>query len=183
MSKNDNLFGKIGNVFLIYKFRWLILIVIIFTAIMIWDITRDLNKEPIEKGYTGFFDNVKYDEWTGEIIPKDEIHSYNNDNKYILNKKSEKIYFYQIKQDINRYEEIQGQHAFIKEKDKDMIDIICKRILNEYLDAEYEWIGTSNSSYEIHIKNYDEYGAYIGATSDLRYFVTERVKAIYNEQN
>ena len=183
MGKGNNLINQIGNIFLVYKFRWIILILLIFVAIMMYDITKDLNKERIEKGYTGFFDNVKYDEWTDEIIPKDEIHSYNNDNKYIVNKKSEKIYFYQIKHEINKYEEIQGQHGFIKEKDKDMIDIICKRILNEYLDAEYEWIGTSNSSYEIYIKNYDKYGAYIGATSDLRSFVINKVKLIYNEQN
>ena len=96
MGKGNNLINQIGNIFLVYKFRWIILILLIFVAIMMYDITKDLNKERIEKGYTGFFDNVKYDEWTDEIIPKDEIHSYNNDNKYIVNKKSEKIYFYQI---------------------------------------------------------------------------------------
>ena len=150
---------------------------------MFHDINKDLNKEPIEKGYNGFFDDIKYDEWTGEIIPKNEIYSYNNDNKYITNQKGEMIYFYQIKEQINEYEKIQAQHGFIKEKDKEMIDNICKKLLNEYLDVEYEWNGTSNSQYEIHIKNYDKYGEYIGATSDLKTFVAEKVNEIYKEQN
>ena len=183
MSKNDNLFGQIGNIFLIYKFRWLILIVIIFTSILIYDIIKDLNKEPIEKGYSGFFDDIKYDEWTGEIIPRNEIYSYNNDNKYIMNQKGERIYFYQIKVQINEYEKIQAQYGFIKEKDKETIDNICKKLLNDYLDVEYEWSRTSNSQYEIYIKNYGKYGTYIGATSDLRSFVVEKIKKIYKEQN
>lgn len=54
---------------------------------------RNLDREYQQYGYTGFTDNIKYDEWTHKVIPKNEIGTYNNNNKYITKSNGEKVYF------------------------------------------------------------------------------------------
>lgn len=74
---------------------------ILTIGILIFKIEMDLYEENKKYGYYGFWDNVEYDTWTDEIIPKQEIDTYNNDDKYITNSKGKKIYFKQIKELLN----------------------------------------------------------------------------------
>lgn len=96
MSKNpvDRLFDFI----IAYKLRFLIITILIILAIIIFITKKDMDNEYKKYGYTGFCDTIKYDDYTKENIPKNEISTYNNDNKFITNKKGQTIYFYQIKQ-------------------------------------------------------------------------------------
>lgn len=41
-----------------------------YFVIIILSVKGDLDNEYQQYGYTGFSDNIKYDEWTDEIIPK-----------------------------------------------------------------------------------------------------------------
>ena len=84
-------------VYILYKFRWVIFIGIISFVAIIFSVKEALDKEYQQYGYTGFSDNIKYDEWTDEVLPKDEISTYNNDNKYIAKSTGEKVYFLDIK--------------------------------------------------------------------------------------
>lgn len=64
-------------------------------------------------------DHIEYDSWTDEIIPKQEISTYSNDEKYITNSKGEEIKFSKIKEEIERFREVQGDYAsFSKNKVK-----------------------------------------------------------------
>ena len=60
-------------------------------------------------------DHIEYDSWTDEIIPKQEISTYSNDEKYITNSKGEEIKFSQMKEEIERFREVQETMlAFLK---------------------------------------------------------------------
>ena len=87
---------------------------------VIFFVNGDLDNEYQQYGYNGFSDNIKYDEWTDEIIPKNKIETYNNDNKYITKSNGDKVYFADIKQQLTAYEELQGDYAFIKADNVDL---------------------------------------------------------------
>ena len=73
MSKNDDILSQIGGMYILYKLRWVILIGIIIFGVVIFFVNGDLDNEYQQYGYNGFSDNIKYDEWTDEIIPKNKI--------------------------------------------------------------------------------------------------------------
>ena len=108
MSKGNNILSSIGGIYILYKLRWVILVGIILFGVITFSAKGDLDKEYQQYGYTGFSDNIKYDEWTNEIIPKNEIGTYNNDNKYITKNNGDKVYFADIKEQLNEYEKLQG---------------------------------------------------------------------------
>ena len=105
MSKNDDILSQIGGMYILYKLRWVILIGIIIFGVVIFFVNGDLDNEYQQYGYNGFSDNIKYDEWTDEIIPKNKIETYNNDNKYITKSNGDKVYFADIKQQLTAYED------------------------------------------------------------------------------
>ena len=134
-------------------------------------------------------DNIKYDEWTDEIIPKNKIETYNNDNKYITKSNGDKVYFADIKQQLTAYEELQGDYAFIKADNVDKCKSICDVLFLSYFELSYSIDKISDgNSYLIHLKDftangmhYDDYS--IGPTYEMRSIIKYLVKGIYREQN
>lgn len=187
MSKNpvDRLFDFI----IAYKLRFLIITILIILGIVIFTTKKDMDNEYKKYGYTGFCDTIKYDDYTKEIIPKNEISTYNNDNKFITNKKGQTIYFYQIKQKVEEYRQVQGQYAYISDERKIKIEPICNTLLRDYLNIDYEMEKSEDqSTYQIKLKECkvngkDKTGETLGATSDLEDFVKEYVRGLYREQN
>ena len=76
MSKKNDLLSTLTLGWFVSQFWWVILFVIIAFVIILISETRDIGKEYQKYGYSGYWDNIKYDEWTGEIIPKAEIETY-----------------------------------------------------------------------------------------------------------
>lgn len=189
MSKGNDILSSIGGIYILYKLRWIIFIGIIVLAIIVFSVKGDLDKEYQQYGYTGFSDNIKYDEWTDEVIPKDEIQTYNNDNKWITKSNGEKVYFSDIKEQLNAYEKLQGNYAFIKEEKIEQVKNICDILFPNYFEIEYSIDKTSDgNSYLIHLKNFTANGMYyeeysIGSYSDMRSIIKYLVKGIYREQN
>ena len=189
MANGNDILSQIGGIYILYKLRWIIFIGIIILAIIIFSVKGDLDKEYQQYGYSGFSDNIKYDEWTDEIIPKDEIQTYNNDNKYITKSNGEKVYFSDIKEQLNAYEKLQGNYAFIKEEKIEQVKNICDILFQNYFEIEYSIDKTSDgNSYLIHLKNFTANGMYyeeysIGSYSDMRSIIKYLVKGIYREQN
>ncbi len=189
MSKGNDILSSIGGMYILYKLRWIIFIGIIVLAIIVFSVKGDLDKEYQQYGYTGFSDNIKYDEWTDEVIPKDEIQTYNNDNKWITKSNGEKVYFLDIKEQLNAYEKLQENYAFIKEEKIEQVKNICDILFPNYFEIEYSIDKTSDgNSYLIHLKNFTANGMYyekysIGSYSDMRSIIKYLVKGIYREQN
>lgn len=189
MANGNDILSQIGGIYILYKLRWIIFIGIIILAIIIFSVKGDLDKEYQQYGYSGFSDNIKYDEWTDEIIPKDEIQTYNNDNKYITKSNGEKVYFSDIKEQLNAYEKLQGNYAFIKEEKIEQVKNICDILFSNYFEIEYSIDKTSDgNSYLIHLKNFTANGMYyeeysIGSYSDMRSIIKYLLKGIYREQN
>jgi len=189
MPKGNDILSSIGGMYIVYKLRWIIFIGIIVLAIIVFSVKEDLDKEYQQYGYTGFSDNIKYDEWTDEVIPKDEIQTYNNDNKCITKSNGEKVYFSDIKEQLNAYEKLQGNYAFIKEEKIEQVKNICDILFQNYFEIEYSIDKTSDgNSYLIHLKNFTANGMYyeeysIGSYSDMRSIIKYLVKGIYREQN
>ena len=188
MSKNNSFLSDIGTAYIIYKLRWLIIIGIILFAGIFFFINKDMDKEYQEYGYSGWSDNIKYDEWTGEIIPKSEIETYTSNNKYITNSKGNKITVAQIEDLLKQYGEIQGSYASFNESKKDSLDSICNILLREYFDLNYEikpFGGEKSKSYRFQIiGDYeDSYYSWISSPSDLRGLVKEVFKDKYCNQN
>ena len=189
MSENDDILSQIGGIYILYKLRWIILIGIIILVIIILSVQGNLDKEYQQYGYTGVSDNIKYDEWTDEIIPKDEISTYNNDNKYITKSNNEKIYFANIKEQLNVYEKLQGNHAYIKEEKLKQVKNICDSLFSNYFELNYTIDKISDENlYLIHLKDfmangmhYDDYS--IGSAYEMRNIIKYLVKGIYREQN
>lgn len=154
---------------------------------MYFIVSPQVDKEYQQYGYTGLSDNIKYDTWTGEIIPKQEISTYNNDNKYITNAKGEQIRFSQMKKLIKEFGEIQGSYASFNGEKVESIDSICNIILREYLDLNYEIVnwGNSSNNYVLQIKgDYEKsYYSEISNSSELEGLVKEVVKDKYRNQN
>lgn len=146
-------------------------------------VSPEVDKEYQKYGYTDYTDNIKYDTWTGEIIPKQKIDTFNNDNKYITNSKEEKIYFSQMKELISKFGEIQGNYASFKKEKIEIIDNICNTLLKEYLDLNYEIInwGSSPDNYVLQIRGEYENSYYseISNPAELEGLVKEVVKDKY----
>ncbi len=188
MSNNKDLLSQIGEAFLLYKLRWVILAGIIFLVAIYFIVSPQVDKEYQQYGYTGLSDNIKYDEFTGEIIPKEQIATYDNSDKFIINSKGNKITVAQIEELVKQYSEIQGSYASFNETKKDSLDNICNTLLREYLDLDYEirkFGGENSHNYRFQIvgdysKNY--YSDF-STPSDLRSLSKEVFKDKYCKQN
>ena len=132
-------------------------------------------------------DHIEYDSWTDEIIPKQEISTYSNDEKYITNSKGEEIKFSKIKEEIERFSEVQGDYASFSKNKVKKIDNICDKLLRDYLDLDYEIVnwGESFDDYVLRIKGDYENSYYseIANPSYLEGLVKEVVKDKYRSQN
>ena len=188
MAKNKSILDGIGTAYILYTFRWFIFIGIIGIVILFFVISNDLDKEYQQYGYTGFSDNIQYDQWTGEIIPKSEIETYSSDNKYITNSKGEEISVARINILLSRYEEIQGSYMSFSEDKKDALDVICNILLRNYLDLDYEikpFGGDDSKSYRFQIigEYENSYYSWISSPSELKGLVQEVFKDKYTKQN
>lgn len=159
----------------------------IIFGIIYFAVSSDLNKEYKKYGYSSYTDNIKYDTWTGEIIPKQEIYTFSNDNKYITNSKGEQIKFAQMKELIKQFGNIQGSYASFTEDKVRNIDDICNTLLRDYLDLNYEIInwGESPNNYVLQIRGEYEKSYYseISNPAELEGLVKEVVKDKYRSQN
>ena len=187
MSNKKDSLSELGEMLFLYKFGGVILIGVILFGSILLIMNHDINKKYKEYGYSGMMDDIKYDEWTDEIIPKDQISTYNNDNKYITNSKGEKVTLKQIKKYANKINGIQNKYAGFNKKDIEKIDVYCKVLLTDYLDVKYEiknW-GDLKDRYVLKIKGKYEksYSLGILTSSELEGFIKEVVKDKYKEQN
>lgn len=188
MSNNKDLLSQIGEAFLLCKLRWVILAGIIFFVAIYFIVSPQVDKEYQQYGYTGLSDNIKYDEFTGEIIPKEQIATYDNSDKFIINSKGNKITVAQIEELVKQYSEIQGSYASFNETKKDSLDNICNSLLREYLDLDYEirpFGGENSHNYRFYIvRDYSEnYYSDFSTPSDLRSLSKEVFKDKYCKQN
>ena len=188
MSKNNDILSKLGSAWIIYKLRWLIVIGIILFIVIFVVINHDMNKEYQQYGYSSWTDNIKYDEWTGEIIPKAEINTHTSMSKYITNSKGNEITVAQIEELVKQYGEIQGSYASFNESKKESLDSICNILLREYLDLDYEIkpFGEANShNYRFQIVgDYSEnYYSNFSTASDLRSLSKEVFIDKYKKEN
>lgn len=189
MANNKSFFEELFDIYILYKLRWVILILIILFGVIFFAVKTDLDKEYREYGYTGFSDNIKYDEWTGETIRKEEISTYSSNNKFITNSKGEQITVAKIQEQLDQYNSIQGNKAFIAEERKDSLDNICKILLNNYLDIDYEIkqldLNSSANFYEFNvIGEYENiYNSNFSSYPSLQSFIREVFKDKYAKQN
>ena len=188
MSKNNDILSKLGSAWIIYKLRWLIVIGIILFIVIFVVINHDMNKEYQQYGYSSWTDNIKYDEWTGEIIPKAEINTHTSMSKYITNSKGNKITVNQIEDLVKQYGEIQGSYASFNESKKESLDSICNILLREYLDLDYEikpFGEASSHNYRFQIVgDYSEnYYSNFSTPSDLRSLSKEVFIDKYKKEN
>ncbi len=187
MSKN-NFFSQIGRAYIIYKLRWVIIIGIIILVSGFFIIDHNMNEKYQKYGYSSWTETIKYDEWTGEIIPKDEIKAHTSNNKYITNSKGQKIYVTQIEELVKQYGEIQGSYVSFNESKKEALDSICNILLKEYLDLDY--IIKPFGDEKLHNFRFKIVGDYentyysdFSTPSDLRSLAKEVFKDKYNKEN
>ena len=188
MSKSNDLFSQLGEAWIIYKLRWLIVIGIVLFIVIFVVINHDMNKEYQQYGYSSWTDNIKYDEWTGEIIPKAEINTHTSMSKYITNSKGNEITVAQIEELVKQYGEIQGSYASFNESKKESLDSICNILLREYLDLDYEikpFGEASSHNYRFQIVgDYSEnYYSNFSTPSDLRSLSKEVFIDKYKKEN
>ena len=188
MGKNNHsFFSTLATGWFVLKYGWLILMIIIALGGILFVVVKDLDKEYKQYGYTGFWDNIKYDHWTGEIIPKTEIETYSSDEKFITNAKGDKVTVYKIKELIAQFEEIVGDKTDFNEADVDKIEAICNVLLKEYLDLDYEITPASKNSTYYYIKLSEkqkdlEYHT-ISTTRELEETSKEVFKKTYRKEN
>lgn len=188
MSKNKGFLEEIVDMYILYKFRYVILIIIFAAIAVLIFVTPKMDKEYQNYGYTGYTDKIKYDQWTGEIIPKQEIETYNNDDKYITNSKGEQITFKQMKDLIKQYEQTHGgSFANIKQEKLEALTSICDILIKDYLELDYEVVPfgrPSDNMYNLKIKGEYEDSYYSNITSSqyLAGFVKEVVRDKYKKQ-
>ena len=106
MSKNKSFFEELADIYLLYKLRYFIGAAVIAFIVICIIVIPKMDSEYQKYGYDSYTDNIKHDNWTGEIIPKQEIDTYSNDNKYIINSKGEQVTFGQMKDLIRQFGEI-----------------------------------------------------------------------------
>lgn len=181
---NKTSFDRIMDYITIYKFRWIIIGVIIVVAIFCLIAHHNLDKEYQNYGYSGYNDNVVYDEWTGNIVPKYMSDSHSDSDDFIINDKGNKITVAQIEEQINAYKNVQDSKMFITEENKNLLIPICDILLKEYLDANYEVVKVNMKSsanfynFKIQGKYYVKSNCEFSSTEQLR----EIVKNIFREK-
>ena len=185
---NSSFFSDLGKGYIIYKLRWLIIIGIIILVAGFFIIDHNMNEKYQKYGYSSWTEKIKYDEWTGEIIPKSEIEKYTSNNKYITNSKGQRIYVKQIEELVRQYGEIQGSYASFNESKKDSLDSICNMLLKEYLDLDYviKPFGDEkqgNFRFKIVGEYENTYYSDFSTPSDLRSLAKEVFKDRYIKQN
>lgn len=188
MLKNKIWSSKVSRFYIVYELRWIIIVCLIVIGIFAFSESKRLDKKYQQYGYSGHMDNIKYDNWTGEIIPKYEIETYNNDDKYIVNLKGEKVGFKQMKDLIEQYRVVQGSNAFVKEENLNELTSICDVLLKEYLNLDYKVIKFDNSDmneyqFKVSGKYEDSYYNEFASTSYLDGLVRTVVQEIYRSQN
>jgi len=188
MGKNDHsFFSVLTTGWFVLKYGWLILMIIIALGGILFVVVKDLDKEYKQYGYTGFWDNIKYDHWTGEIIPKAEIETYSSDEKFITNAKGEKVTVRQIKELIAQFEEIVGEKTFFSEADVAKIETICNLLFKEYLEVDYkiDSIGGKGISYYISLNDAPKGIKYdsISTTTNLKDCSKEIFQKMYRKEN
>lgn len=146
MLKNKNWLSKFSKFYIAYELRWIIIVCLIVIGFFAFSESKRLDKKYQQYGYSDHMDNIQYDNWTGEIIPKDKIETYSNDDKYIVNLKGEKVGFKQMKDLIEQYRVVQENNAFVKEENLNELTSICDVLLKEYLDLDYKVIKSDNSN-------------------------------------
>lgn len=188
MLKNKNWLSKFSKFYIVYELRWIIIVCLIVIGIFAFSESKRLDKKYQQYGYSGHMDNIQYDNWTGEIIPKYKIETYSNDDKYIVNLKGEKVSFKQIKDLIEQYRIVQGNNAFVKEENLNELTSICDVLLKEYLDLDYKVIKSDNPNmneyrFKVSGKYEDSYYNEFTSTSYLEGLVRTVVKELYRSQN
>lgn len=188
MLKNKNWLSKFSKFYIVYELRGIIIVCLIAIGIFAFSESKRLDKKYQQYGYFGYMDNIQYDNWTGEIIPKYKIETYSNDDKYIVNLKGEKVSFKQIKDLLEQYRVVQENNAFVKEENLNELTSICDVLLKEYLDLDYKVIKSDNSDmneyqFKVSGKYEDSYYNYFTSTSYLEGLVRNVVQEMYRSQN
>ncbi len=188
MSKNKNWLSKFSKFYIVYELRGIIIVCLIAIGIFAFSESKRLDKKYQQYGYSGHMDNIQYDNWTCEIIPKHKIETYSNDDKYIVNLKGEKVSFKQIKDLLEQYRVVQENNAFVKEENLNELTSICDVLLKEYLDLDYKVIKSDNSDmneyqFKVSGKYEDSYYNYFTSTSYLEGLVRNVVQEMYRSQN
>lgn len=188
MLKNKNWLSKFSKFYIVYELRGIIIVCLITIGIFAFSESKRLDKKYQQYGYSGHMDNIQYDNWTGEIIPKYKIETYSNDDKYIVNLKGEKVSFKQIKDLLEQYRVVQENNAFVKEENLNELTSICNVLLKEYLDLDYKVIKSDNPNmneyrFKVSGKYEDSYYNEFTSTSYLEGLVRTVVKELYSGQN
>lgn len=188
MLKNKNWLSKFSKFYIVYELRWIIIVCLIVIGIFAFSESKRLDKKYQQYGYSGHMDNIQYDNWTGEIIPKYKIETYSNDDKYIVNLKGEKVSFKQIKDLLEQYRVVQENNAFVKEENLNELTSICDVLLKEYLDLDYKVIKSDNpdmNEYQFKVsgKYEDSYYNEFASISYLDGLVRTVVQERYRNQN
>jgi hypothetical protein len=186
-NKDWNFLSKIGALRIKWKvitMKFTIFAVIAFIALLI-GVYIVPNAKYKQYGYDGANDNIVYDEYTGEIVPKNEIETYDNSKKYIVNSKGEKVTIKEIKAILAGYKSIQGDTKYISEENKDAIDGVCNTLFKKFLDVDYEIQQAGKYRYQIHIiGKYEKYSRFnISAYSEVENIVKIIVKDKYKEKD
>lgn len=188
MLKNKNWLSKFSKFYIVYELRGIIVVCLIVIGIFAFSESKRLDKKYQQYGYSGHMDNIQYDNWTGEIIPKYKIETYSNDDKYIVNLKGEKVSFKQIRDLIEQYRIVQGNNAFVKEENLNELTSICDMLLKKYLDLDYKVIKSDNPNmneyrFKVSGKYEDSYYNEFTSTPYLEGLVRTVVKELYRSQN
>lgn len=188
MSKK-NLLEQIGDVLLLYQFRWIILIGIILLGVAIFSLSKSMDKEYQQYGYSGFFDNIKYDEWTDEVIPKDKINSPTIKEKSITTPDGSNISEKELEYYVEEYRKVQDSYRYLTEERKNKVKSLVNMLFGKMFKIDYSFEKIpSDETYIIHLKNFDANGIHyedyeIGATSDFENILKLLFKGMYREQN
>lgn len=186
---NKNFLEQIGKIFLLYKLRWVILIGIILMGVIIISLSKSMDKEYQEYGYSGFFDNIKYDEWTDEVIPKDKINSPTIKYKSITTPDGSNVSEKEFEYYVEEYRKVQDSYGYLTEERKSQVESLINMLFGLMFKIDYSFEKTStNTLYIIHLKNFDANGVHyddyeIGPTFEFKHILKLLFKGIYREQN
>ena len=158
---NKSFLEQIGEIFLLYKLRWIILIGIILVGIIIFSLSKSMDKKYQQYGYSGFFDNIKYDEWTDEVIPKDKINSSTIKYKSITTQDGSIVSEKELEYYVEEYRKVQDSYGYLTEERKSQVESLINMLFGLMFKIDYSFEKTStNTSYTIHLKNFDANGIY-----------------------
>lgn len=120
---------------LIRNFFILIIIALIIFTIGYFVFAKPLNDKYKELGYkageTAFIDPM-----TGNIIPKNELETYDNGRIELITEDGETVYLGEIKLILEEMKKLIGGSGEIKDKEK--LKDECDILLTKYLSVEYE---------------------------------------------